>query len=236
MAHNNYFQFKKFKVIQEHAAMRVGTDGVLLGAWVSVKGISSILDIGTGTGVIALMLAQRSTATIDAVDIEEGAIADAKLNFANSLWSDRLNLFHTSLLDFQTMEKYDCIVCNPPFFSNSLPLKNEKRKLARHTTSLPFPELIGGVVSRLKTTGHFSLILPAEEENNFIKLAANSGLHLNKITRVIPRTGLNPVRVLMKLGYNVAEALEYELVLETVNKHEYTPEAAALFKDFYLKL
>jgi tRNA1Val (adenine37-N6)-methyltransferase len=236
MAHNNYFRFKQFTILQEHAAMRVGTDGVLLGTWATVDGVLSILDIGTGTGVIALMLAQRSIATIDAIDIEEGAIADARLNFSNSPWVGRLNLFHTSLQDFQTTKKYNCIVCNPPFFNNSLPSTSEKQKLARHATSLTFPELIKGVAGRLNPSGHFSLILPSEEENNFIALAANSGLFLNEITRVIPRPGFTPVRVLMEFSFTWSEVCESELVLETNTRHEYTPEAVKLFKDFYLKL
>ncbi|MCF8358819.1 MAG: methyltransferase [Prolixibacteraceae bacterium] len=236
MAHNNYFQFKQFTVIQENAAMRVGTDGVLLGAWATVNAAETILDIGTGTGVIALMLAQRSTALIDAIDIEEGAIADAELNFRNSPWGERLNLFHTSLQNFQPIKKYGCIVCNPPFFNNSLPSKSEKRKLARHATSLTFPEMIKGVAERLKPSGYFSLVLPAGEETDFIAIAANTGLILNRITRVIPRPGLFPVRVLMEFGFEETDVKADELVLETGNRHEYTPEAVKLLKDFYLKL
>ncbi|HPR30933.1 MAG TPA: methyltransferase [Prolixibacteraceae bacterium] len=236
MAHNAYFRFKQFTVIQEQAAHRVGTDGVLLGAWAPVENVSSILDIGTGTGVIALMLAQRSTALIDALEIEAGAIADASLNFQSSPWSHRLVLHPTSLQNFPAGKTYDCIVCNPPFFSRSFRSPNEKKTLARHAHSLTFEILTKEAAKRLEPRGSFCVIVPAEEEKHFQEKSLAAGLTPRRRTRVFPKPGAKAVRVLMEFGFSNDPEIADELTLETEVRHEYTLEALALFRDFYLKL
>lgn len=169
------FQFKEFSIKQDKTAMKIGTDGVLLGAWTSIKNNPySILDIGTGTGLIALQLAQRSDAeTIDAVEIEENAYEQAFGNFENSSWSDRLFCYHASLTEFidEVDEKYDLIISNPPFYNDKYETDKEARNVARFTTSLSFDELLYSVSKLLNTEGVFSVIIPFKEEEKFIALA-----------------------------------------------------------------
>jgi len=238
MAHNNWFQFKQFTVQQNNAAMRVGTDGVLLGTWTQVENATNILDIGTGTGVIALILAQRSSATIDAIDLDEGAIADAQLNFRESPWNDRLTAVQSSLQQYTetASEKYNCIVCNPPFFNNAVKSKNENRAMARHTHSLSFDDIARGVSKLLDEDGCFSLVLPAEAEKEFRSIAANYRLFASKITRVKPKPSKTIVRVLMEFQFDAKMPITNELTLETETHHEYTLEFSEMVKEFYLKL
>ena len=238
MPHNNYFQFKQFRVEQNHAAMRVGTDGVLLGAWAEVKNASAILDIGTGTGVIALMLAQRSGAQIDAIDIGTGAIKDASHNFEQSPWKNRLNLFQSSFQNFaeNSEKKYDCIVSNPPFFNNSAQSVQKERALARHTESLSYKELAKGVSKLLHTNGNFCVILPIEAEKSFQVYMLGYDMHMTKKTRVLPNLEKPCKRVLLQFEFLQKPLLENELIIETETKHKYTEQAVKLFKDFYLNL
>lgn len=239
MPHNNYFQFKQFRVEQYHAAMRVGTDGVLLGAWTNVQEASTILDIGTGTGVIALMLAQRNTAAqIDAIDIEEGAIKDARSNFKQSPWASRLSLYRSSLQEFaeKSEKKYDCIVSNPPFFTGSIQSLQKERANARHTEALSFTDLIKGASHLLHQSGIFSVILPAEAEKTFREIALKSNLQLTKKTKLIPNPQKTCKRVLLQFEFILKPLHENELMIETATKHRYTEQAMSLLKDFYLNL
>ncbi|MFA9388260.1 MAG: tRNA1(Val) (adenine(37)-N6)-methyltransferase [Prolixibacteraceae bacterium] len=235
---NNYFQFKQFRVVQNHAAMRVGTDGVLLGAWAEAEKATTILDIGTGTGVIALMLAQRSNAQIDAIDIEEGAIKDAGFNFNQSPWAERMTVVHCSIQEYvgQTAKLYDCIVSNPPFFSNSLKSKQMEKSLARHTDTLSFEELIDGVAKLLKHTGRFCVILPIEAKIEMITIASKFKLYPSRITQVKPNP-LKPVkRVLIKFQFESLNLKEDELIIETETRHTYTSGFIQFVKAFYLNL
>ena len=239
MSHNNYFEFKQFTVWQNRAAMRVGTDGVLLGAWASVETAGRILDIGTGTGLIALMLAQRCGAIIHAIDIEPGAYIDAMLNFSKSPWNNRLKVFRSSLEAFACnglVTKFDAIVCNPPFFVNALKPEKAKRQMARHADSLSFTGLVHGVVRLLHPKGCFSVVLPTDSENDFIEVALHVGLHLSKITRVKPTPLKEPKRVLMEFRFEKRPFSENELTVETEQRHVYTPEFSAMVKDFYLAM
>lgn len=239
MSHNNYFEFKQFTVWQNSAAMRVGTDGVLLGAWASVENTETLLDIGTGTGVIALMLAQRCEAIIHAIDREPGAFNDASFNFSKSPWNNRLHAFSTSLEAFahlETATQYDTIVCNPPYFVNAKKPENANRKMARHTDSLSFAELTYGAAHLLKPEGRFSVILPIESERDFKIAASNAKLYLSRITRVKPNIAKAPKRVLMEFRFGHTQLIEHELTIETEQRHVYTPEFSMLVKDFYLAL
>lgn len=233
---NNYFQFKQFKVLQQIAAMKVGTDGVLLGAWAAVENASTILDVGTGTGLIALMLAQRSSAQIDAIDIEEGAIVDASFNFKESPWSNRLDAFQTSLQNYKPEKKYDLIVCNPPFFTNGVKSLKTGRSTARHSDALSFDELAKGVASLLEVKGTFNVILPIEAEREFRNAANNYRLFASKIVRVKPKPSKAFKRVIMEFQFEASTCTENEMVIETDVHHEYTPDFDRLLKDFYLKL
>lgn len=238
MAHNNYFQFKQFRVEQINAAMRVGTDGVLLGAWIDLENARYVLDIGTGTGVIALMIAQRSAAIIDAIDIEAGAIADARLNFAHSPWANRLNLTHISIQEWvkQAGKKYDCIVSNPPFFQNSIQSVSPQKSIARHTTNLNYQELFESVSLLLNTSGAFSIVVPSDTKQQLVEYANQKGLYLTKITKVVPKPGKPCKRLLLQFKFQQDHALENELMLETEVKHVYTQQAIDMLKNFYLNL
>lgn len=234
------FQFKQFTIQQDRCAMKVGTDGVLLGAWAPVSNYPfSILDIGAGTGLIALMLAQRSTAEqIDAIEIDDDAYEQAVENFEESKWGDRLFCYHAGLDEFvEEMhdEEYDIIVSNPPFYSENYSSGNEQRDKARFTESLPFEHLIEAVSILLSKNGIFSVIIPFKEEEKLIAIAAEFDLYPAKITRVKGTPDTEIKRSLMAFTRQQAEAKFDELVIETA-RHQYTPEYTALTKDFYLKM
>lgn len=237
---NTYFQFKQFKIDQEGSAMKVGTDGVLLGAWADINDAKSFLDIGTGTGLIAIMLAQRTNndSTIHAVEIDSSSYQQAVNNFDDCLWSDQLNLFHASFQDFvaNTNAKYDCIVSNPPYFLNSLKAKGESRTQARHADGLPFEDLIEGTKNLLNPKGKFSVILPVQEGDYFIRLARIAGFCLSKRVEVLPNPGKPAKRLLIELTLGNQNTTEDQLCVENGQRHVYSPEYIELCKDFYLKM
>ncbi len=234
------FQFKQFSVNQDQTAMKIGTDGVLLGAWTPIENNpKSVLDIGTGTGIIALMLAQRSEAEqIDALEIDESAYEQAVENFENSPWGDRLFCFHAGLDEFvdDPEDEYDLIVSNPPFFSEDYRSENEQRDLARFQEAMPFEELVEAADLLLSENGIFSVIIPFNEEDRFIELCAEVELFPIKVTRVKGASNTKIIRSLLAFKrYELAVLTADELVIE-ISRHEYTPEYISLTKDFYLKM
>ncbi|MDX1543566.1 MAG: methyltransferase [Christiangramia sp.] len=235
------FKFKQFSIDQDRCAMKIGTDGVLLGAWSSLDHQpESILDIGTGTGLIALMLAQRSDAfQIDAMEIEDNAYEQAVENFEKSDWGDRLFCYHAGFDEFveemQDEEKYDLIISNPPFYSEDYKSGEINRDKARFADALPLSELIEGASLLLSEKGHFDLIIPYSEEQKALEIAKSHSLFPNRITRV-KGTGNSPVkRSLISFGFEKSEGEIKELVLE-ISRHNYTEDFKELVKDFYLKL
>lgn len=234
------FQFKQFSVEQDQTAMKIGTDGVLLGAWTPIDNNPyRILDIGTGTGIIALMLAQRSSAQqIDALEIDEQAFEQAVNNFENSPWTDRLFCFHAGLDEFveEPEDEYDLIVCNPPFYIENYKTNNEQRDLARFQDAMPFEELIEAADLLLSEYGIFSIIIPFKEEEKFLALAKEYELFPLKITRVKGTPTTEIKRSLLAFSRNKNAVVEIdELIIEN-SRHIYTPEYIALTKDFYLKM
>ncbi|MCP9198725.1 methyltransferase [Gramella sp. GC03-9] len=235
------FKFKQFSIEQDRCAMKIGTDGVLLGAWTSLEhNPESILDIGTGTGLIALMLAQRSEAfQIDAIEIEDNAYEQAVENFENSDWGDRLFCYHAGFDEFvdemQDEDKYDLLISNPPFYSEDYKSGNEHRDQARFADALPLEELIEGASLLLSENGHFDIIIPYSEENKAVEIAQNHRLFPNRITRVRGTINSPLKRSLISFSFERKEPMIDELVLE-ISRHEYTPEFRKLIKDFYLKL
>jgi len=194
------FQFKQFSINDSNCAMKIGTDGCLLGAWADINSVESILDIGTGSGLIALMLAQRSIAFINSVEIDDGAFKQATENFKNSPWADRLSIIHSSIQEYikGCEKKYDLIVCCPPYFVNSLKTNDKKRRLARHTDSLSFEELLSGTMRLLKIDGKFCTIIPADAVKLFCDLALIEGFFQTKVSEVFPKEGTLPVRTLLQ--------------------------------------
>jgi tRNA1Val (adenine37-N6)-methyltransferase len=234
------FQFKQFSVDQDRCAMKIGTDGVLLGAWTPIDNNPfSILDIGTGTGIIALMLSQRSNAQqIDALEIDDEAYEQATDNFENSPWSDRLFCFHAGLDEFieEPEDEYDLIVSNPPFYTDDYKSDNSQRDLARFADAMPFEDLIEAASMFLTENGIFAVIIPFKEEENFIALAEECELYPLKITRVKGTPTTEIKRSLLAFSRNKkTDFLIDELVIETA-RHIYTAEYIELTKDFYLKM
>ena len=234
---NNFFRFKQFTVFQDCCAMKVGTDGVLLGAWAEAYKRNNVLDVGTGTGLIALMIAQRNTnATIDAIDIDEGCVMQAKRNISESPFSNRVNVEKSSFQDFAARNdnKYDLIVSNPPYFHNSLKSPNLHRNYARHTDSLSFYEIISDGVSLLTESGSISLILPYEFKTSVLMHAKTVGLFAKRITNVFPLPHKPAKRFLIEFGMSDTECVEDNLIVE-LSRHKYTDEYNALTNEFYLQ-
>lgn len=233
---NDYFKFKKFTVDQDQTAMKVGTDGVLLGAWANVEGAMKILDVGTGTGLIALMLAQRSGAIIDAIEIDKNACMQAQENVNHSPWANRIRIIHQSFQDFSksTSEKYDLIVSNPPYFQNSLAAPEENRTKARHNRSLELVDIINGTLKCLTELGTLSLILPYVEGNLFIAKAAEKGLFCVRQTNVLPKPKRKPKRLLLEFQRIKKHFIQDHLVVELNKRHEYSEAYKNLTRDFYL--
>jgi tRNA1Val (adenine37-N6)-methyltransferase len=234
------FQFKQFSIEQDRCAMKIGTDGVLLGAWTPIdNNPRSILDIGTGTGIIALMLAQRSNSEqIDGLEIDEEAYEQAVANFENSPWSDRLFCFHAGLDEFieEPEDEYDLIVSNPPFYTDDFKSATEQRNLARFADAMPFEDLIEAADLLLSENGIFAVIIPFKEEDNFVALAKEIELYPIKITRVKGTPTTVIIRSLLAFSRNEnLDLIIDELVIETA-RHIYTKEYIELTKDFYLKM
>ncbi len=234
------FQFKQFTVNQDRCAMKIGTDGVLLGAWCPIENNPlSILDVGSGTGILSLMLAQRCNAEqIDAVEIDEDAFEQCVDNFENSPWGDRLFCYHAGLDEFveEPDEEYDLILSNPPFYSENYKSDNSQRDLARFQDALPFEDLIEAADLLLSENGIFAVIIPFKEEKKFIDLCAEVELFPIKLTRVkgTPTTEIKRSLLAFK-RYELSTLTSDELIVET-SRHEYTLEYIELTKAFYLKM
>ena len=216
--------------------MKVGTDGVLLGAWCPVEGAQRALDVGTGCGVIALMVAQRNgEAHIEGIDIDPGAVEEATLNFAASPWSERLTAMMADFNHMTSTDSYDLIVSNPPYFTDSLLPPDAARTLARHTGSLSYRQLIEGAAQRLTDSGMLALISPTEAEGAIIEAAAFASLPVKNITRVIPVEGAAAKRTLWQLSRREMPYRETTLTIAH-RDGSFTSEYIALTRDFYLKM
>ncbi len=231
------FKFKQFSIAQEKCAMKVGTDGVLLGAWVDVSGASIALDIGAGTGVIAIMLAQRNPdMIIEAVEINDLAYEQAKENMSNVPWSGNLSVFHDSVQDFaqKTSNSYELIVSNPPFFSGGTLSSHHSRNDVRHTVKLPSGDLLRVVRKLLAPHGRFGLILPHLEGLKFKELAESYSLFCTRMTEVRPKVEKGVERLLMEFEKVEKPMKKDELVIQYEGRNNYTEEYIALTKAFYL--
>ncbi|MDV7187715.1 methyltransferase [Lutibacter sp. TH_r2] len=233
------FQFKQFTVHQDKTAMKVGTDGVLLGAWTKIEDtVNSILDIGSGTGLISLIMAQRSFAeVIDAVELNNEAYIQSVENFERSDWGDRLFCYHASFQQFteEIEEKYDLIVSNPPFYNSTYKELEEDRAMARHSESLTFEDLLKGVSLLLSEKGSFSVVIPFSEEETFIEIAETYLLFPQRIARVKGSINSEIKRSLVQFSFTKTKVELSELCIE-ISRHNYTDEYTELVKDFYLKM
>ncbi|NAY92678.1 methyltransferase [Muricauda sp. JGD-17] len=233
------FIFKQFTIHQDRSSMKVGTDGVLLGAWASVDNQpNTILDIGTGTGLIALQMAQRTSAElIDAIELDDETYEQCVANFEESPWSDRLFCYHADFMEFvdEVEDNYDLIISNPPFYEEEVTSGNSSRDRARQTKSLPFDELLGGVAKLLSHNGLFAVILPFKEERRFLEMGKRSGLYPKRITRVKGSPSAEIKRSMLEMRFSEGEPKVGELVIELA-RHQYTKAYSELTSPFYLKM
>ena len=236
---NKPFQFKQFSIQQNKTAMKVGTDGVLLGCWANIDyNPFSILDIGAGTGLIALIMAQRSNAeTIDSIELNDDAFEQTVENFEQSYWGDRLFCYHASLQEFveEIEEKYDLIISNPPFYTSTYKELSEGRAMARHSKSLPYIDLLKGTSKLLSEKGTAAFIIPNSEEDAFISIARENKLFPSRITRVKGTVNSPIKRSLLQFSFLEKPVEENVLIIEK-ERHNYTSEYKNLVQDFYLKM
>ena len=236
MGREKVFRFKQFAVVNDRTAMKVGTDGVLLGAWCPVDSAKRVLDVGTGCGVIALMIAQRNaTAIIDGIDIDQDAIEEATVNFANSPWGNRLNASLADFNDLTGCDHYDLIVSNPPYFTEGVLPPDASRTLARHTRSLSYRQLIEGATRLLTKDGMLCLISPTDAESDIIEAATFSSLPIRRLTRVIPIEGAEPKRTLWQLSHRPMPYSEDTLTIARADG-SFTEEYIDYTGAFYLKM
>ncbi|MFI5171000.1 MAG: tRNA1(Val) (adenine(37)-N6)-methyltransferase [Chitinophagales bacterium] len=232
------FRFKKFSVAQDLTAMKVGTDGVLLGAWVEMQpDIKNILDIGTGTGVIALMLAQKfELAKIDAIEIEENAFLQASQNIFSSPWKNRITVNHVSLEDHinQAHKKYDLLVCNPPYFYNNWKVPEAKREMARDAKYFPHELLLAAANQLLAYEGSLNIILPVAEGRSLLNKLESSGLFCKRLTSVSTKAGKPAKRLLIEIVKEACERMEGVLNIENAGINNFSEEYKALTRDYYL--
>ena len=233
---NNYFKFKQFTVWYDRCAMKVGTDGTLLGSWAPVNSVRKVLDIGTGTGLIALMIAQRQPLChVDAIDIDAEAVSQACSNVAESPFHDRIKV---ELQDIVTMDSgvaYDLIVCNPPFFQNSLRSPNESRSFARHNVALSFEVLCQKAYELLQDEGLFCVVIPTDVRDGFIREATGARLFVKEQLDVCTKKGKHPKRVLLSFSKKIEETPSRGTLYMMDEHGVYTDEYRNLTGGFYLK-
>lgn len=230
------FEFKQFAINQSQCAMKVGTDAVLLGAWVETNEASTILDIGTGTGVIAIMMAQKSSAKIIALDIDAVACEQSRENVKSSPWPNQIKVLNESLQHYtlNAVQKFDLIVSNPPYFVDAYKSAEESRNQARHTDQLPFIDLVKCAAQLLLPNGRLCIILPTKESLKFRELAVANHLFLTKITHVKTTQYKDEKRQLLQFELVNKKLTEETLVIEQEERHCYSAEYKELTKDFYL--
>ncbi len=234
---NNYFAFKQFTIYHDQCAMKVGTDGVLLGSWTALENTSKILDVGTGSGLIAVMLAQRSTAVIDGVEIDKDAFVQARENVAGCPWPQRINLFHDSFRHFSDVipSRYNLIVSNPPFFQNSLKPQVKSKAMAKHDTGLNYMVLISGSSRLLTPGGRLSVIIPAADYTQFTGIADFYRLCPSRLTWIRPSPEKEYNRCLIELTETKGIACDVtELTIRGSDLTTYTTEYTELTRDYYL--
>lgn len=232
---NSFFRFKQFVIYQDRCAMKVGTDGVLLGAWCDVSSARSVLDVGTGTGVVSLMIAQRSTARVTAIEIDADAAGQARENVFGSPWKDRVEVINADFKSFSPSGIFDVIVSNPPYFANSLLPPDAHRATARHASGLTYEELLKGVSALLSPQGEFFVVVPADASSSLEVIASRYGMYVSRWLDVITTPGKQPKRCLLAFRFTSSGYQKQELLIEE-QRHLYSKEFTGLLKEYYLYL
>lgn len=230
------FFFKRFGMFHHRSTMRVGTDAVLFAQWVEVSSTDNVLDVGTGSGVIPLILAQKGVASVDAVELDSDSYEEAALNFNISIYSDKLSVIKNDVRNYADNigKKYDLVVSNPPYYSSDVKPIKEKKVMARHVSTLSFKDLILSAKKMMKADGRLALVLPFYESRLFIKEAECQGLYLQKEFLISPIEGKEPNRVNMQFGLNNVESAENKLFTIRNKDYSYTEEYKDFLKDYYL--
>jgi tRNA1Val (adenine37-N6)-methyltransferase len=236
---NNYFKFKQFTIQQEHCAMKVCTDACLFGAWVAdqikTKAATSILDIGAGTGLLSLLLAQKVPAFIDAVEIDAAASQQAKENVEASPWKERLTIIHTDILQLKAEKKYDCIISNPPFFENDLKSSDQNKNAAKHDTTLTLEQLFNTAQAHLNNDASFAVLLPYHRTAACIAIAEKLHLYPVKKALVKQTAAHEPFRTMLLFSNQLSPVAEETIIIKTAQE-KYSEKFSQLLKDYYLYL
>jgi tRNA1Val (adenine37-N6)-methyltransferase len=229
------FNFKKFSIHQNNAAMKIGTDGILIGAWVNISKKFKGLDIGSGTGIITIMLCQRNlNLELDSIELSQSAVMDAKINIENCNWSNRIKLFHQDLKDFHPDSNYDLIVSNPPYFKKSLQPSNSDRSKARHQNDLKLEDILKFSKQHLTKDGSLNIILPFEQKKEAIEFAKKHGLNAVRECAVYPKPNKAPHRILIEFSRTEnKQMIKESLVIEEAGRHNYSEDYKKLTREFY---
>ena len=229
------FHFKHFSLFHHRSTMKVGTDAILLGRWVEVRPTNVVLDIGTGCGLLPLMLSQKGVAQVDAVDIDKASVEEATVNFEASQWREHLRAYHSDIVDYQTEERYDLVVSNPPFFNRFSKCDSERKSRARHNDAgLSYATICREVSRLMKPEGRLALVLPLDVSLDFLDTAEQFGLYLHKRMTIIPIAGKEPNRVNLELGFGKPEKVQEETFVIRDTDNRFTPQYNEFLKDFYL--
>ncbi len=230
------FRFKQFQLHHHRSSMKVGTDANLLGIWTNINDVKTVLDVGSGCGIIALLIASRSKAQVDAIELDTNSASEAKENFQESPFSQRMKLIHEDVVSFSTRhpQTYDLIVSNPPFFTNDLRSDDQRWSNARHGDTLNFRQLCETSVWMLKPRGTLSLVLPYDASPAFTRLAHEHGLYLSRSMLIFPRRGLPPNRINMEFVMGTAKAESQERLIIREEDHSYSQQFIDFMKDFYI--
>ena len=238
---NTYFQFKQFTIEQQNCAMKVCTDACLFGAILADEiyreqnNVSNLLDIGTGSGLLSLQIAQKNSISIDAVEIDKNSFEQAQQNFNNSPWSDRVSIFNTDILDFVSNKKYDCIISNPPFYEGDLKSDNSKKNAAKHDSALKLEQLLQVIEQHLSPTGYFAVLLPHQRVDYFIALAAEFKYKVQEQWMIRPTDAHPFIRGILFFSLASNEVITKQISIKD-STGNYTAEFVDLLKDYYLQL
>lgn len=232
---DSYFTFKQFRVLHRKSIMKVGTDGVLLGAYVDCKDAATILDIGTGTGLLCLMLAQKSNAVIHGIDINEEAVDVANINVCESKWNDRITIIESSVQDFLPDIKYDLIVSNPPFYTTDVVAPVKGRALARHDIGLSSCDLAISIERLLSANGRCYVIYPTAQAEIFEAECRGVNLFVKSKLLVSSRCDTEPIRTILELGRQEVPTIIDTLSIENNARHDFSEKYREITRDYYLK-
>ncbi|MFA5417536.1 MAG: methyltransferase [Bacteroidales bacterium] len=230
------FRFKQFSLNHHQSTMKVGIDATLLGIWADISGVTRVLDVGTGSGVIALLIAGRASLSVDAIDIDDKSIDEARANFSSSPYSELLTAYHLSLQEYshQHENKYDLIVSNPPFFTDGFPVADTRINNARHTKTLSHFELTKGVRQLLNLGGRFCVVIPYAVSKEFTAAAQKNGLFPIRQMLVFPRRGLSPNRIYLEFSHEQSFGLKTEMLSIREENGNYSREFRQIVSEYYL--